>query len=285
MSQFESVVSRVPELARVSELDVRVLSGGLTNTNYLVSTDHAQLVVRIGCDNAQTLGIDRVTEEAATMLAHRAGITPQVLLFVQPEGHLVTRYMARAHGLSSDEIVAPSMIARVASLLREVHSLGTVAGRFDPHADIRRWMQILESRRTEQPVRLRPLLDRVVELERDRTPIMESELVLCHNDPYHLNFLDDGALWLIDWEYAGMGDAMYDLAGIAYRLGSDGRNHLLASYFGAADRDAREHLEAVVPVYICWNVVWSLVESEGGLDGVDYLELAEEFLDWLPYLS
>jgi hypothetical protein len=36
-------------------------------------------------------------------------------------------------------------------------------------------------------------------------------------------------------------------------------------------------------VYICWNVVWSLVETEGGMVGFDYASLAEAFLDWLPY--
>jgi thiamine kinase-like enzyme len=109
--------------------------------------------------------------------------------------------------------------------------------------------------------------------------------VLCHNDPYHLNFLDDGSLWLIDWEYAGMGDAMYDLAGIAYRLDSEGRDHLLRSYFGELGPTTREHLDALIPVYICWNAVWSLVETDGGTAGFDYVNLAEELLDWLPYRS
>jgi hypothetical protein len=79
-----------------------------------------------------------------------------------------------------------------------------------------------------------------------------------------------------------MGDAMYDLAGIAYTLDSEGRDHLLRSYFGSVDPTKRQHLEALIPVFVCWNVVWSLIESDGGIAGFDYLNLAEEFLDWLP---
>jgi thiamine kinase-like enzyme len=177
----------------------------------------------------------------------------------------------------------PEMLHRIAVVLRDVHRLGPVHRRFDPYADIRRWMDLTEARGSTLPVRLGRLLDLVGETERERSPLPETEMVLCHNDPYHLNFLDDGALWLIDWEYAGMGDAMYDLAGIGYRLDDDGRDHLLTSYFGSVDSGSREHLEALIPVYICWNVVWSLVESDIGVAGFDYFDLAEDFLDWLPY--
>jgi thiamine kinase-like enzyme len=283
MTQFNSVVAQVPQLARASELSIGVLSGGLTNSSYLVATNDARFVVRIGCDNASDLGIDRVAEEAAITMAHAAGITPEVVLFTQPEGHLVTRYLSRASIVSAVELGAPGMISRVASLLRGVHTLGPVDRSFNPYADIRRWMRVVESRGSAVPTRLGHLLGVVARSEHDRPHVPESDLVLCHNDPYHLNFLDDGDLWLIDWEYAGMGDAMYDLAGIAYRLDSDGRDHLLTSYFGAADSGMRKHLEALIPVYVCWNVVWSLMESFGGRDGFDYLDLAEDFLDSLPY--
>lgn len=175
--------------------------------------------------------------------------------------------------------------ARIAALLRDVHGLGPIEARFDPYADIRRWVNLLQSRGVTLPDWLGPLLVLVEETERDRAHAPAPELVLCHNDPYHLNFLDDGSLWLIDWEYAGMGDAMYDLAGIGYRLDSEGRDHLLRSYFGGVDASTREHLDALIPVYICWNAVWSLVETDGGMAGFDYVNLAAEFLDWLPYRS
>ena len=36
-----------------------------------------------------------------------------------------------------------------------------------------------------------------------------------------------------------------------------------------------------VAATVCWNVVWSLVEMDGGVEDFDYLSLAEELLDWL----
>lgn len=110
MSAFNRVVSLVPELSQASERTVSVLSGGLTNTSFLVVADDAPFVVRIGCDNAPTLEIDRVAEQEAITLAEEEGIAPELLLFTQPEGHLVTRYVSGAHGLSVDEFVAPTMV-------------------------------------------------------------------------------------------------------------------------------------------------------------------------------
>lgn len=282
VSKFESVVAGVPEIAESVDPSVRVLAGGLTNTSYLVDTGVARFVVRIGCDNGAILGIDRVREEAAARRAENAGIAPEILLFTQPEGHLVTRYLEGARSLPIAEFTAPAMVSRIATRLRDVHLLDAIDGRFDPYADIRRWMALIEARGTTQPTRLAPLLSVVDRTERERIPASESALVLCHNDPYHLNFLDDGTLWLIDWEYAGMGEAMYDLAGIARVLDNDGRDLLLGSYFGSVEPEMRQDLDTLVPVFVCWNVVWSLVEMDGGVAGFDYLNLAEELLDWLP---
>jgi len=156
-----------------------------------------------------------------------------------------------------------------------------VDGVFNPFADIDRWVELLRDRDVPSPTRLGGLLERVNATQRARTPMAESDMVLCHNDPYHLNFLDDGRLWLIDWEYAGMGDRMYDLAGIGSVLDGDGRELLLASYFSTVEPQMRGDLEALIEVYVCWNVVWCLIQIEGSTIAHDYLELAEQILDRL----
>jgi thiamine kinase-like enzyme len=54
------------------------------------------------------------------------------------------------------------------------------------------------------------------------------------------NFIDDGArLWLVDWEYAGMGDPFFDLGNFAVNneLAEEGEAELLAAY-GSDDGDA-----------------------------------------------
>lgn len=206
-------------------------------------------------------------------------MAPEVVLFIQPEGHLVTRFLRDARPLTVDEFSAPEMIPRLASKMRDVHALGGIEGSFDPYDDIRRWLDVVDARGTSRPARLTPLLGRVAETERERLDVRASETVLCHNDPFHLNFLDDGFLWLIDWEYTGMGDPMYDLASIGYTLDRVGRDMLLESYFGSLKPEAQRDLDAQIEAVLCWNVVWSLIQMNGGVQGFDYFDFAEELLD------
>jgi len=281
-SKFRDVISRVPALVDARDLDVRPLEGGLTNRNYLVTAGDEQFVVRIVGENGPILVPDRAVEEAAMRRAVDAGISPEVVAFVQPEGHVVTRYLAGARPLTIPQFESPEMIPRMAERIKQVHELAPIEGRFDSYASIRQWLAVLDVRGTRWPSRLATLLERVGRIEAERTPIPAGDLVLCHNDPYHLNFLDDGELWLIDWEYAGMGDVMYDLGFIGYMLDAEGRDLLLSSYFGSVTAQHRNDLEALICVALCWNVCWSLIQIQGGVPGVDYLSYAERLLDRVP---
>ena len=93
---FTKLVADVPAIVDAASLSVSMLPGGLSNTNYLVDADGEMFVVRHGCDNAESLGIDRRREEAAARLAHDAGFAPEVVVFLQPEGHAVIRYLPDA---------------------------------------------------------------------------------------------------------------------------------------------------------------------------------------------
>jgi thiamine kinase-like enzyme len=129
------------------------------------------------------------------------------------------------------------------------------------------------------PARLRDLFDLVEVADAERRILAPDELALCHNDPYHLNFLDDGDLWLIDWEYAGMGDSMYDLAGIALNLDREGRDILLRTYYGQVTPELRDELDRLIPVFLCWNTMWCLAQVEEGAVDFDYFAMAEDYLD------
>ncbi len=276
---FSALVALAPVIAGATELSVSMLPGGLSNTNYLVEADGERFVVRIGCENAAALGIDRTREEQAARLAHAAGFAPEVVVFTQPEGHSVVRFLPDARPPSIAEFVEPDMIARVAQRLRDVHALPRIEGRFDPFVVIDRWSEILDRRATPRPERLGALLELVDVARRERPAVSDTGAVLCHNDPYHLNFLDDGDLWLIDWEYAGMGDPMYDLAGVGLNLDTGGKAVLLDAYYGEATARLHRDLDLLIPVFLCWNTMWCLVQVEGAAVEFDFYQMAEDYLD------
>lgn len=264
-----------------SDVSARVLSSGLTNTTYLFEADGEQFVVRVSTANTAILGIDRAREAAALRRASEAGIAPETVAFLLPEGHSVTRFLAGAKPFTPEEFSAPATVRRVAARLSDIHSLGSVIGTFDPYADIRRWLATTDERGVARPERLNAIVDLCM-ATRARRAKDGANQVLCHNDPYYLNVLDDGDLWFLDWEYAGMGDPMFDLAGVGYALDGAGRDILLECYFGEVSETHRSNLRDMIRVFLAWNAAWSLMQITSPSVDHDYRRFAEGLLDITP---
>ena len=60
-------------------------------------------------------------------------------------------------------------------------------------------------------------IDRMLEATRKLSHTIAPYIpTLCHNDMLPANVLDDGQrMWIVDWEYAGMGHPLFDLAGFS----------------------------------------------------------------------
>ena len=263
----DAVVERVPMFAGATELSVEPLSGGLTNTSHLLDADGEQFVVRLAGSNTEILGINREREAAAIQRAAAAGIAPETVAYLLPEGHSVTRFLADAKPVTLDQARTDTYLKRIAERLGEIHRLEPIDAPFDPYDDISGWVALSDRRGIARPVGLGPLLDRIERVRLDRMVALETA-VLCHNDSTYLNVLDDGQLWVIDWEYAGMGDPFFDLAANAFELDAIRKEILLSAYFGEATDAHRRTLDDMIAVFLAWNIAWSLVQVHE--DDVDY---------------
>jgi len=76
-----------------------------------------------------------------------------------------------------------------------------------------------------------------------------STACLCHNDVHHLNVVGGENLRLIDWEYAGVGEPLFDLASacVYHRYGRSQRERLLSTYGAPSDTISWQRLELA-----CW---------------------------------
>jgi thiamine kinase len=95
----------------------------------------------------------------------------------------------------------------------------------------------------------------------------DSRLCLCHNDVHHLNVVDDGRLWLIDWEYAGIGDPYFDLASVCsyHGFGEELRVALLRAYLGVVPTAALERLQQMCWLFDYIRDLWfSVRETQSG---------------------
>jgi thiamine kinase-like enzyme len=211
------------------DVSIEPLGGGITNRNFRVEAAGQQFVLRIGGRDTELLGIDRAAEHAASRVAADLGLGPEVVAFVEPEGYLVTRYV--------DGEVGKVDLGRVGAALRRLHDGPALPARFDSFRVVEAYRATAHERGIAVPsayARTKEIADQI-ERRRSGTTFRP-----CHNDLLSANFIDDGTrLWLVDWEYAGMGDPFFDLGNFAVNneLDEEGENELLAAY-GSDDGEA-----------------------------------------------
>jgi thiamine kinase-like enzyme len=230
----EGAAAAVERLWPGRDANVVPLRGGITNRNFKVEVDGAAYVLRMGGKKTDLLGIDRAVEHAASLRAEEIGVGPAVVDFVESEGWLVTRFI-NGRPIGVEEMRGPSVLPRVAEALRKIHSAAAIPGRFDSYAVVDDYQAEAEANGVKLPKEF--IAARQVS-ERIRAARGSQPLVPCHNDLLNANFLDDGEIRIVDWEYAGMGDRFFDLANFSvnhdFDVGDDRR--FLAAYFGA-ERD------------------------------------------------
>jgi len=214
----------VAELWPGRTIEIEPLGGGITNSNFKVMVDGDGFVLRIGGRDTELLGIDRAAEHEASVSAARLGIGPPVVAFL--DGCLVTRFVPGENGRSDPQDVG--------ALLRRLHDGPALRSSFDSFRVVEAYASTALGRGVAPPAAYERAREtaRRIEARRGRP-----QLRPCHNDLLAPNFVHDGErLWLVDWEYAGMGDPYFDLANYAVNKGLDeqGERTLLESY-GARD--------------------------------------------------
>jgi thiamine kinase-like enzyme len=215
--------------------NVVALDGGITNRNFKVEVDGASYVLRMGGKKTDLLGIDRAVEHAASLRAEELGVGPAVVDFVEAEGWLVTRFID-GRPIAIGDMKGPSVLPRVADALRRIHSAAAIPGRFDAYTVVDAYRAEAEAHGVGIPDEFAAARK---ESERIRAARGPQPLVPCHNDLLNANFLDDGAIRIVDWEYAGMGDRFFDLANFSvnHEFEVEDDRRLLVAYFGV-ERDA-----------------------------------------------
>lgn len=104
--------------------------------------------------------------------------------------------------------------------------------------------------------------------------------VICHNDTYTPNFLinDDGRVYLIDWEYAGVNDPANDIGCILCRgnYSEEQVELCLETYFGRKLNEKEErHFKAYIALsafyWLCWGLYKdSIGDDDGGISILAY---------------
>lgn len=263
------------------------LSGGLSNENWKVTDGAGAHVVRFGADYPFH-HVARDREAMVARAAARAGFGPEVE-YAGP-GVMVTRFLGAKTWTAGDVAAEPERVAR---LIRDFHDRmpGEVEGTaviFWPFHVIRDYARTLtaggSARAGNWAGDLAGWLALSAEMEAAQVPL---PVVFGHHDLLPANILEtpEGRLWLIDFEYAGFGTAMFDLAGVASNAGMDEgqAQRLLAAYFGERPRPALLRAFAAMQVTsLLREAMWAMVSGLYlAAPGVDYGAYAAENLERL----
>ena len=229
--------------------------GGLTNRVYRVG----EWCLRLPGQGTEAY-IDRAVEAVNARAAAAAGVAPEVL-FVEPgSGIMLTRFVEATTTMSPELFrTRPGAPARAGAVLRRLHDSGQpFAFRFELFAMIDGYLKVLAELGAELPEGYHAV---VAEAAGVRTALAARDwpLAPCHCDPLCENFIDTGErMWLVDWEYSGMNDPMWDLGDLAVEAGLDEavEAELLRGYFGAAPTAA--DLGRVVVYKAMCDLLWTL---------------------------
>lgn len=233
--------------------------GGMTNRTFHIVLDTMNnYVLRFPGEGTEEL-INRKDEEISTKLACALHIDADLYYF-DDEGHKVSEWIQDAHTMLAEDLRQPEQIHNVAKLLSILHESGESTGIpfevFDMAADYER---IIIKNKVKLYADYEQIKAQVMSLKNTMDGEVSRRRVPCHNDPLCANWIyGNDRLYLIDWEYAGMNDPMWDLADVSIEAhyGDKEDAMLLEAYFGRPVHKIEQKSFLANKIYL--DYLWTL---------------------------
>lgn len=254
--------------------------GGLTNLVHLVDTGTDKIIVRIPGEGTEEY-IDRKVELTNAIAAHKAGVSAEVLWADPATGVMISRAIdgitTMTPALFSERKGSPE---RAGKALAKLHRSGeTFDFRFELFSMIEDYLKILSTKDVTLPDGYHDIV-RAADPVKAALQANPAPLAPCHCDPLCENFLDDGAvMWIVDWEYSGMNDPLWDLGDLSVEAGMTDAEEaeLLHGYFGR-EPTLEEKGRVVIYKAMCdllWTL-WGLIQFADGNPAEDFWAYATE---------
>jgi thiamine kinase-like enzyme len=257
-------------------ITVEPLPGGITNVNYRVRAGTRAYVARL-CVERLLLGIDRRNEVVCQRAAHGLGVAPEVIH--HEDGVLISAHLD-ARTLDAAAVRDARFVPRMAAVLRALHEgWDRLTGEmlyFSAFQTVATYTRTARVLKAELPEDIDALLDDARFLARQVAPFVP---VLCHNDLLAANILDDGRhVWLVDWEYAGVGHPLFDLASVSSNCGfsADQERALLVAYAGQVDPRSLRELRILKTVSLLREALWAVIQTVASEIAFDYVKYARD---------
>jgi thiamine kinase-like enzyme len=261
--KLETVIEKI-DFLNGSDVKCEVLSGGLTNENYVIFAGDSKYVLRIPGHGSEVM-INREYELANSINAAKVNVSPKVLQSVKPDYSMVIEYL-------EGEVMHPETVAADNKKIRKIgNALKTLKNNtefvnetyvFDM---MRQYYKMCQEVRAILPHDfdwIRLLMDDIENAMETNKP----ELAPSHNDLLSENFIidPDDKIWIIDWEYGGMNDPYFDLGDICveHPLSEEQERLLLQSYSGAEEYQEYCRMKLHKLTADVWWGMWGMIQHK-----------------------
>jgi thiamine kinase-like enzyme len=278
---LDAAIRAVPAF-KGSELEITPIAEGRTNRNFRITTDHGSYFLRLSEEDTRFLGIDRNAEQESMRAAADAGVGPEVVAYLPELGCLVTTWLD-AEPLSEGDLEREEILAPTMEAITAIHAGPELAWSFEPFRIVEDYRRIAEERGVTVPEAYEPARAMAGRIE---SAFAETPMpwMPCHNDLLEANFLlRAGHVWIVDHEYAGMGDPFFDLGNLSINnaLSDEAQERVLALYFGEPTDAHRARLKLMRIMSDFREAMWGVVQQGLSTLEIDYVDYAQTHFDRL----
>ena len=237
--------------------------GGMTNHSYKITRrEDEEYLVRIPGEGTEEM-INRQDERKSTELACKLEIDSPLLYFGD-DGCKVMKFIHEPQPMSEEVMQRKENLVQAADIFRKLHSSGVDTGvRFEVFEMAELYERIIREGGVAFYDDYVSVKQTVMDIKAEIDRYGAQPRVPCHNDSLVGNWVLDGngRLYLIDWEYSGMNEAMWDLSCLS--IEADYTNELddslLTAYYNrSADiYEKKRFIAAKLYVDFLWTL-WGL---------------------------
>jgi thiamine kinase-like enzyme len=251
--------------------EVAPCSWGRTNSNFIVSAGRSRYFARIGRELPHHF-IDRAAEARCCLIAAENGIGPDVLY---AEDGILVMALLEGCALKLADGDGGAMLVKIADLLRRLHAIPAdpALPQLSPVQSSLRYLSLLDG--GALPASRARIAARLARLKSG------APRCIAHGDLIPENFLiSNDELYLVDWEYAGIGFPEIDLAlTIANFELDEAHTELLLDAYGEVDRQILSDMRVAA---IIREALWCAAQARFGTHSPDlaaYTEICNQRLD------
>ncbi|RDY25009.1 winged helix-turn-helix transcriptional regulator [Romboutsia maritimum] len=288
--KITNIKSKLKEILDIDEGDIKEISpaGGMTNKNYKVNIKDQYYILRMPGNGTENM-ISRINEKYNSQLANKLGLDTDILYSDEHTGIKISKFIDNAETLNETSAKREENMELTANILKKLHDSGiSFKNEFNVFDEIEKYEKLLQDVNGCNFSDYYEVKEKVVRLD-SVLNTLGRELKACHNDTVPENFVkgNNDRIYLIDWEYSGMNDPMWDIAAhiIECNFSKDEEKLFLQKYF-KIDEEIEANYEKRILIYkICQDFLWSiwsnLKEAEGddfGTYGIDRYNRAKSNL-------